>query len=265
MQVHRSGYYNYLKNIENSSDPTEAILLEEIKKLHKDSRRSYGTRRIAHGLRLKGYQVGRYRARSLMNKAGIVCKQRKRFKITTNSNHRHPIAGNILNREFTPTAPNRVWVADITYIGTNEGWLYLSVVLDLFSRRVVGWCMTDHMREELVRDALLMALGRRQPGKDLMHHSDRGCQYASENYRMLLDKYGITVSMSRKGNCWDNAVMERFFGNLKSECTDQNMYLTRECAKSDIIDYIEMFYNSKRFHSTLGYRSPLQYENEMAA
>lgn len=265
MQVHRSGYYSYLKKRGSSPDPEEAILLAEIKKLHKESRNSYGTRRIAHGLQLNGYQVGRYRARSLMNKAGIVCKQRKRFRVTTNSNHCHPIAENLLNREFMATAPNRVWVADITYVWTQEGWLYLSAVLDLFSRRVVGWCVADHMRGELVRNAFLMALGRRQPGKDLLHHSDRGCQYASEDYRVLLDKYGITVSMSRKGDCWDNAVMERFFGSLKSECTDGKVYLTRECAKRDVIDYIEMFYNSKRFHSTLGYRSPLQYENEMAA
>lgn len=265
MQVHRSGYYSYLKNIEKIPDPKEAVLLAEIKKLHKESRKSYGTRRIAHGLQVNGYKIGRYRVRKLMNKAGVVCKQRKRFRVTTNSNHGYPIAENVLNREFTTTAPNRVWLADITYIWTQEGWLYLSVVLDLFSRRVVGWCLADHMREELVENAFLMALGRRQPGKDLMHHSDRGCQYASEDYRLLLDRYGITVSMSRKGNCWDNAVMERFFGSLKSECTDENVYLTKDSAKIDVIDWIEMFYNSKRFHSTLGYRSPLQYEYDMAA
>lgn len=265
MQVHRSGYYSYLKTTANLSDPEETILLAEVNELHKESSKSYGTRRMAKGLQAKGHKVGRYRARSLMNKAGIVCKQRRRFRVTTNSDHCYPIAKNVLNREFTTTVPNRVWVADITYLWTQEGWLYLSVVLDLFSRRVVGWSVASHMREELVRNAFLMALGRRQPDKDLMHHSDRGCQYASEDYRMLLDEYGVTVSMNRKGNCWDNAVMERFFGSLKSERTNGKVYLTRESAKADLVDYIEMFYNSKRLHSTLGYRSPMQYENEMVA
>lgn len=265
MQVHRSGYYSYLKSVSNLPNPKEAILIAEVQELHIASRKSYGTRRIALGLQEKGYKIGRYRARSLMNKAGIECKQRRRFQVTTNSKHCYPIEKNILNREFKARTPNQVWVSDITYVWTQEGWLYLAAVLDLFSRRIVGWSVADHMREELVRNAFLMAWGRRQPETELMHHSDRGCQYASEDYRTLLDKHGITVSMSRKGNCWDNAVMERFFGSLKSECTDGQLYRTKESAKEDIINYIEMFYNSKRLHSTLGYRSPLQYENEMVA
>ena len=261
MQVHRSGYYNYLKKAVHVSVKQETILLCEVKILHHQSDKSYGSRRIAKALQTKGYSVGRFRARSLMRKAQIECKQRRRFRITTQSNHAYPIAENVLNREFAVATPNCVWVADITYLWTQEGWLYLSVVLDLFSRRVVGWSLASHLREELVSDALLMALGRRKP-TNLMHHSDRGCQYASGNYQELLKQYGIIVSMSRKGNCWDNAVMERFFGSLKSERTDDKFYSTRKIAKADVIDYIEMFYNSHRLHSALGYQSPMQYERE---
>jgi putative transposase len=263
MQVNRSGYYRYIKQmISFNSNNEEENLLVELKGLHKQSDRSYGSRRLAKALQIKGYSVGRYRTRTLMRKANIECKQRRRFRITTQSNHSLPIAENVLNREFAVTRPNRVWVADITYLRTNEGWLYLSAVLDLFSRRVVGWSIANHMKEGLVHDALLMAMGRRMPTGELMHHSDRGCQYASKDYRDLLKQYGIMISMSRKGNCWDNAVMERFFGSLKSERTDNKIYLTREQAKADVIDYIEMFYNSQRLHSTLGYMSPMQYEKE---
>jgi putative transposase len=262
MEVNRSGFYRYLKQLCFINSSEEEKILAEIKVLHKTSDKSYGSRRISKGLRAKGYNIGRYRARNLMHKANIECKQRRRFRVTTQSNHTLPIAKNVLNREFAVTTPNTVWVADITYLWTNEGWLYLSAVLDLFSRRVVGWSLTNHMREGLVHDALLMAVGRRTPGGELMHHSDRGCQYASKDYKGLLDRYGITMSMSRKGNCWDNAVMERFFGSLKSERTGNKIYFTREQAKADVIDYIEMFYNSERLHSTLGYLSPMQYEKE---
>jgi transposase InsO family protein len=260
MQINRSGYYRYLKRNVSAKSGEEENIFVELRALHKKSDRSYGSRRMAKGLQIKGYNVGRYRARNLMRKANIECKQRRRFRVTTKNNHAFPIAENVLNRHFTVTVPNCVWVADITYLWTNEGWLYLSVVLDLFSRRVVGWSLASHMREKLVHDALLMAIGRRMPDDKLMHHSDRGCQYASKDYRDLLKQQGITMSMSRKGNCWDNAVMERFFGSLKSERTDNKVYITREQARADVIDYIEMFYNSQRLHSTLGYLSPMQYE-----
>lgn len=262
MQINRSGYYRYLKQTISVCNRSEENILAELRALHKASDKSYGSRRMAKSLRAKGYSVGRYRTRNLMRKASIECKQRRRFRITTQSNHSFPIAENVLNREFAVTTPNRVWVADITYLWTHEGWLYLSAVLDLFSRRVVGWSLANHMQEGLVRDALLMAIGRRMPQGELMHHSDRGCQYASKNYRELLKQYGLSMSMSRKGNCWDNAVMERFFGSLKSERTNNKIYLTREQAKADVIDYIEMFYNSQRLHTTLGYVSPMQYEKE---
>lgn len=260
LQVSRSGYYAFLKRRKTPKDWLDEQLVVEVKILHQQSDRSYGSRRIAKGLQTKGYQVGRYKARTLMRKAQVSCKQRRRFKVTTQSQHRFPVAANHLDRQFTAAMPNQVWVADITFIWTKEGWLYLAAVLDLFSRRVVGWALNNRMQEALVHDALLMALGRRQPTQALMHHSDRGCQYASKNYQTLLAEKGITVSMSRKGNCWDNSVMERFFGSLKSERTDQKYYLTHKEAKADVIDYIEMFYNSQRLHSTLGYVSPAQFE-----
>jgi len=260
MQVHRSGYYDYVKCLKKPVIDADNKLLIEIKALDKLSRSSYGSRQMSKNLKAKGYAVGRCRARTLMRKANIECKQRRRYRVTTQSKHSLPVAANVLNREFTVEAPNRVWVADITYLWTQEGWLYIAAVLDLYSRRIVGWAIERHMRKELINDALHMALGRRRPGDGLMHHSDRGSQYASADYQAALKSAGIIVSMSRSGNCWDNAVMERFFGSLKSERTDQITYSTREEAKSDIIDYIEMFYNSQRLHSTLGYVTPLQFE-----
>lgn len=262
MEVCRSGYYKYLQSKLCQRDILENKLVIEVKALAKESRNSYGSRMMAKHLQIKGYCVGRYAARTLMRKAGIECKQRRRYRITTQSNHEFVIAKNILNREFSVNAPNRIWLADITYLWTLEGWLYIAAILDLFSRRVVGWAMENHMRETLVNEALQMALGRRQPKQGLLHHSDRGVQYASDNYQSALSAAGITVSMSRKGNCWDNSVMERFFGSLKAERTNNTIYKTREEAKADIIDYIEMFYNSKRLHSTLNYVTPIQFENQ---
>jgi putative transposase len=258
MQVSRSGYYLHIKNCKIVTK--ENILDITVKALHKQARGSYGSRRIAKALQAQGYKVGRFKARSIMNKAGLKCKQRVRFKITTQVNPALEVADNILNREFSVTQPNKVWVSDITYLWTHEGWLYLAAVLDLYSRRIVGWSIDCHMREELTLDAIKMAVGRRNPVDVVMHHSDRGSQYTGESYRSFLDKAGFKVSMSRKGNCWDNAVMERFFGSLKSERMDDNKYLTRGEAKKDVIDYIEMFYNSQRLHSTLGYVSPMEFE-----
>ncbi len=215
---------------------------------------------MSKALRAKGYEVGRFKARHLMREAKIACKQRRRFKVTTQSNPLLPVAENRLNRAFTVSRPNRVWVADITYLWTQEGWLYLAAVLDLFSRRIVGWALEEHMREDLVSHALTMAIKERRPYVELTHHSDRGSQYASAHYQALLRQSGMIVSMSRKGNCWDNAVMERFFGSLKTERTDRKKYLSRAHAKADVIDYIENFYNRERLHSTLNYMSPVQYE-----
>ena len=260
MKVSRSGYYDYLQSETSAKAKQDMLLQAEVMALAIVSRHSYGSRQMAKNLQNKGYCVGRYRARTLMKKAKVVCKQRRRYKNTTNSKHALPVAQNVLNRQFTTELPNCAWVGDITYLWTLEGWLYIAAILDLFSRRVVGWAMASHMEESLVSQALAMALGRRQPETGLLHHSDRGVQYASDNYQARLKAAGITVSMSRKGNCWDNAVMERFWGSLKSERTDGCIYLTREEAKADVIDYIEMFYNSVRLHSTLGYVSPVQFE-----
>jgi transposase InsO family protein len=235
MQVSRSGYYAYLKRVIYQVD--ERLILD-IKLIAKQSNYSYGSRRMSMALRSKGYAIGRYAARTLMRQAGIECKQRRRYCITTDSKHKRPAAKNVLNRAFDVQQPNCVWVSDITYLWTTEGWLYIAAVLDCFSRRVVGWAIAHHMRETLVLDALAMALSRRDNTGDLLHHSDQGKQYASKNYQTLLNAYGITASMSRKGNCWDNAVMERFWGSLKSERTDDRTYLTRAEAKSDVIDFI---------------------------
>lgn len=258
----RSGYYKYLQYKPSEKNMLENKLLVEVKALAQESQHSYGSRRMAKSLQMKGYSIGRHAARTLMRKAEIKCKQRRRYRITTQSQHRFAVANNVLNREFTVNAPNRVWLADITYLWTLEGWLYIAALLDLFSRRIIGWAMASHMRETLVNDALRMALGRRQPEQGLLHHSDRGVQYASVDYQSTLNAAGITVSMSRKGNCWDNAVMERFWGSLESERTDAKIYYTRASAKDDVINYFEMFYNCRRLHSSLGYVSPIQFEKQ---
>jgi len=195
-----------------------------------------------------------------MRENDIRAKARRKFKVTTDSRHDHPVAPNLLDRQFTVEAPNTVWLADISYIWTREGWLYLAVVLDLFSRQVVGWAMDEQMPQELTLAALDMALKRRRPLPGLMHHSDRGSQYAAGAYRKRLAEHGIVCSMSRKGNCWDNAPMESFFHTLKTELVHHRDYLTRDEARHDIFEYIEVFYNRQRSHSTLGYLSPAQFE-----
>ena len=260
MEVTRSGYYVYRTKDPFKQAQADIKLIIKVKEIAQKTKRSYGSRRIAQSLKIAGLDVGRYKARRLMKQAGVRCKQRKRYKITTKRDPKLPVAENKLNRQFQVSRPNSVWATDITYLWTNEGWLYLAAVLDLFSRKIVGWAIASYLDKRLIQDALAMAIGRRQPKQGLMHHSDRGCQYASYAYQAYLRELGITVSMSRKGNCWDNAVMERFFGSLKSERTDHEVYQTREQAKADIIDYIEMFYNPERLHSTLGYKSPMQFE-----
>jgi putative transposase len=262
MEVSRSGYYQYLKTPMSSKSLREIELIAEVKAIASLSKNSYGSRQMAKHLKNKGYPTGRYAARTLMRKAGVSCKQRRCYRNTTDSNHSLPVADNVLNREFTVAEANRVWVTDITYLWTLEGWVYVAAVLDLFSRRIVGFAIAEHMRESLINDALQMALSLRQPEAGLLHHSDRGVQYASDNYQETLKTANITVSMSRKANCWDNAVMERFWGSLKSERTDGRIYVTREEAKNDVIDYIQMWYNPHRLHSTLGYLSPVQFENQ---
>lgn len=196
----------------------------------------------------------------MMRLAGLRPKTKCKFKPTTDSKHNLPVAANLLDRDFTPAGPNQAWVSEITYVWSGEGWLYLAVVIDLFNRGVVGWSMSERIKRDLVIDALSLAVGRRSPGVGLVHHSDRGSQYASHDYEKLLAKHGMLCSMSKKGDCWDNAVAESFFGSLKTERIHHQSYRTREEARRDIFEYIEVFYNRIRLHSTLGYLSPAQFE-----
>ena len=211
-----------------------------------------------------GYPVGKQRTRALMKEADVSVRRRRKYKVTTNSNHQQPVFDNVLSRDFDAQKPDQAYVSDITYIWTQEGWLYLAVVIDLFSRKVVGWSMSSRMSAQLVCDALTMALWQRKPKAGLIHHSDRGSQYASRQFRQLLTQYKVTGSMSRKGDCWDNAVVESFFGTLKQERVQWRHYQSRHAAQQDILQYITMFYNSQRMHSYLDYKSPNQYEADMA-
>ena len=260
LQVSTTAYYEWLKCPKTLKNRIDDFLAELIKTIFNNQRKGCGTRVIKKALLRHGYQVSRRRIGQLMRKMGLFCKTTKKFKATTNSKHNYPVAPNRLNREFTVKKPNQVWVGDITYIWTGEGWLYLATVIDLFSRRVVGWSMDSRMKVSLVNDALLCAIGQRKPGKNLLWHTDRGSQYASNSHRQLLTDHGIVQSMSRKGNCWDNAVAESFFHTLKTGLVNHKRYLTREEAKQDIFEYIEVFYNRQRLHSTNDYWSPVDYE-----
>ena len=264
MEVSRSGYYNYLETKhENKIDP-DFELVARVRQIHSHTRGSYGSRRMSSQLKNEGCNVGRYRARTLMNKAGVSVKHRKKFKRTTDSNHKLPVAPNLLNRQFEVRRSDTVWCADITYLWTLQGWLYLAVVLDLYSRKIVGWAMSNRLTAPLVNEALSMAYWRRKSEKGLIHHSDRGSQYAGNDYQDLLEEYGMVCSMSRKGDCWDNAVVESFFHSLKTEWTTDIIYQTRDEARNDVIKYIEMFYNSHRLHSFLGYKNPNAFESNFS-
>jgi len=262
MQVSRSGFYSWKRRGRSTREQERERLIPKVKEIHKASKGTYGSRRVARALESAGASCGKHKAGTLMKLAGVKAKQRKKFKATTNSRHNLPVAPNLLNRRFYIKEPDRVWVGDITYIWTSEGWLYLAVVIDLYSRRVVGWAMSKRMTKQLVKDALIMAIWRRKPSPGLIFHSDRGSQYCSHDYQKLLRFHGMRCSMSRKGNCWDNAVAESFFGTLKSEQVFWIKYETRDKAKLDIVDYIEMFYNSKRLHSYLDYMSPMEWETK---
>jgi len=261
MQVSRSGYYSWEKRGKSARDQERERLIPKVKEIHKTSRKTYGSRRIAKELESTGTRCGKHKAGTLMKLAGVEAKQRKKFKATTDSKHTMPVAPNLLKRQFAVQTRDLVWVGDITYIWTTEGWLYLAVVIDLYSRRVVGWSINKRMTKQLVKDALLMAIWRRKPSPGLIFHSDRGSQYCSREFRKLIKEYGIKSSMSRKGDCWDNAVAESFFGTLKLELVFWEKYITRGQAKRSIVDYIEMFYNSNRRHSYLNYMTPLEHEN----
>ena len=262
--VKRQCYYHYRRYRENRPvDREHQEMLEWVKDIHKASKESYGSRRMKIALGMLGYPVSRDKARRLMREANVQVRRRRKYKVTTNSNHKEPVFDNVLDRQFDVSQPDRAYVADITYVWTREGWLYLAVVIDLCLRKVVGWSMSSRMKSQLVCDALKMAIWRCRPKAGLIHHSDRGSQYASKDFRKLLEMNGIIGSMSRKGDCWDNAVAESFFGSLKQERVQWQNYQTRYEAQQDILDYITMFYNPWRLHSTLGYVSPNDYEKQL--
>lgn len=262
IEASRSGYYRWKRQPQSKRQKENEKILMEIRESHKRSRRAYGSPRITEDLQAKGTKCGENRVARLMKIHGIIGKAKKKFKATTNSKHNLPVAENLLNQNFEADNPNTVWVSDITYIPTLEGWLYLVVVLDLFSRQVVGWAMSDRLTSEFVVKALYQAIGRRHPTSGCIFHSDRGVQYASTDFGDVLKAYGFIQSMSRKGNCYDNAVAESFFHTLKTEHVYDYRYETRAEARQSIFKYIEMFYNRQRRHSALGYRSPVSFELE---
>jgi len=261
-QVSRSGFY--AARHREQAAPTICATSVHLKSAFHASGGNYGSRRLCAALRAQGLILGRHRVRGLMKRHQLRARWKRKFVATTNSTHALPVADNVLQRQFNPANADHAWVADITYIRTRSGWLYLAAVLDLFSRKIVGWAMAPTMPAELVCAALQMALAARQPKAGLIMHSDRGSQYASELHRKLLADHGLVSSMSRKGNCWDNAVMERFFLNLKMERVWQRDYANHPEAINDITDYIVNFYNATRLHSKLGYRSPNEYERAAA-
>jgi transposase InsO family protein len=242
------------------SKQDDKVLLQEIHAIYQESHNTYGSPRIYRELKRRGRNHGKKRIARLMRKDGLRAKTKRKFKMTTDSKHTFPVAPNLLNREFTPKEPNQVWASDITYIWTAEGWLYLAVVMDLFSRAILGWSMSERMTRSLVIDAFIMAVKRYHPSPGLLHHSDRGSQCASADYQTVLKKYGAICSMSRKGNCWDNAPVESFFSTLKKEHVFHHDYRYRTQARQSIFAYIEQFYNRKRIHSALGYRTPSEME-----
>ena len=261
LEVSRSGFYAWRSREPSETQTRRATLTEQVARIHAEVKARYGSPRMHAELVGRGHDCCVNTVARVMRQAGIAAKTRRKFRQTTDSNHPHPVAENVLDRDFDPGEPNASWVADVTYVPTREGWLYLAVVVDLFSRMVVGWSMAATMTSRLVVDALEMAVARRPEGSSgLVAHSDRGSQYASEHYRRRLKQERITCSMSRRGNCWDNAPMESFFASLKKELVHDEDCATRDEATASIFEYIEVFYNRVRRHSTLGYVAPAEFE-----
>ncbi len=261
LEVSSAGYYAWRQRPSSAQEQRQATLLVEIRAIHAEVKRRYGSPRIYKELVARGHTCCVNTVAKLMRDNDIRAKTARKFRVrTTDSNHDLPVADNLLDRQFNPSEANEAWVADITYIPTREGWLYLAAVEDLYSRRIVGWAMAEHMESRLVVDALELAVQRRLPGEGLLSHSDRGSQYASAHYQLLLARHGITCSMSRKADCWDNAPMESFFASLKKELVHGADFATRAEARAAIFAYIEVFYNNQRRHSSLGYVSPAEYE-----
>jgi len=260
LEVSENGYFNWRKRGISQRKQDDKQLSERIEDAFHDNREVYGSPRIHAELREQGIHCGRKRVVRLMREQQISAKKKRRAARKTDSTHHFPLAPNILERNFTADEPNKKWMTDMTFIATYEGWLYVAGVIDAYSRRLIGWAMGKEHDAELVKKALEMALLQRDPGADLVHHSDRGSEYASKSYQDMLHQRGIQVSMSRKGDCYDNAMIESFWGTLKEEEVGQKIYPTREEAKSAVFEYIEVFYNRKRRHSSLGYLSPSEYE-----
>lgn len=261
LEVSASGYYAWRDRDASSRARRHETLGEAVSQAHASSRSIYGYRKVHKDVvEEHGQACCEETVRVIMREKGLRAKRKRRFVATTDSDHTMPVAHNLLDRDFEPERPNQKWVADITYIPTHEGWLYLSAVMDLYGRRVVGWNTSAHIDTDLVTDAFHAAVRARRPASGLLHHSDRGSQYASDTFQSLLTFFGIRCSMSRKGNCWDNACMERFFCSLKTEWIGDTIYPTREAATTAVFEYIETFYNTKRRHASLGYKTPAQYE-----
>jgi transposase InsO family protein len=263
LEVSRSGFYAWRRRGDSQRTISDRKLAVLIRAIFKRFRRNYGSPRVYKELKAQDIRVGRKRVERLMKQEGLVAKQSRKFKTTTDSSHNLPVSPNLVGRQPVVTAPNQIWVADITFIPTVSGWAYLAVVLDLYSRVVVGWALRSHMKSSLVIEALQMAIRRRRPPRGLIHHSDQGCQYASHAFRDELAEHGIQSSMSRRGDCYDNAFAESFFHSLKVEQTYHRCYLTCGDARRDVAEYIDSFYNPIRRHSSVGYESPLDYERRM--
>lgn len=260
LSVSRSGYYAWRRRARSRCRDRDAPVVSAIRAAHRASGGTYGSPRVYQALRRGPFASGRHRIARLMREHGIVGRPKRRYRRTTDSSHDRPVAPNLLARRFRALEPNRIWVGDITYIATGEGWLYLAILLDVYSRRVVGWSMGSELATELALQALRMALGRREVPSGLVHHTDRGCQYASQAYQEALARSGLVCSMSRQGDCWDNAMAESFFGTLKTELVYRSSWSTRDEARSDLYQYLEGFYNRRRLHSALGYRAPAEFE-----
>jgi len=265
MNVSASGYYAWLNRPLSERAREEMRLEVEIKAAHKRTRQTYGAERLQQDLAEHGVQVGICRIKRIRKKLGIRCKQKRKFKVTTDSNHRLPVAENLLKRQFKVYKPNKVWVSDITYVPTDEGWLYLAGHKDLFNGEIVGYAMGERLSKHLVSQSLFKAVAAKRPAQGLIHHSDRGSQYCSYEYRGIMDGYGLRVSMSKKGDCFDNAPIESFWGILKQELIHHHHYRSRQEAVEDITEYIEIFYNRQRLQARLGYLSPVAYAQKYYA
>lgn len=260
MGVSRSGFYAWKREQPSERTAEDARLAVEIRKVHDGSRQTYGVRRVARELQCQGRKIGLRRVRKLMRGHGLMPRCKRRFRATTDSRHAHPVADNLLARQFEVAAPNQVWVGDITYVPTDEGWLYLATLVDLFSRRIVGWAMSERIDRQLTLTALDRAVRTRRPPPGLVHHTDRGSQYACSDYRDALAGQAMACSMSRKGDCWDNAVAESTFATIKAELVHWERYRTRQQARDSISQYLDDFYNLIRRHSSLDYLSPVEFE-----